>query len=238
MTHKKELTQEMIEDLSKMGDVMFSQKWNVSRKWIINTRKEKGIDSFNKQHGTIPHKIENGEEYKWCPAGGGHWENIKLYNHSSKRYDGLCGLCRTHTIENGKKYYVKNNRKEEAQRWRKTDSGKTSLRNTWRKQTAIKKDAYILWSSKYEEDAYELFDGACAYCGVKVPFLKIEFDHFVPIKNGGKTEPSNMLPCCTKCNHGKGGKFTSDAWEWLNEKFGKERASFIYNDCRQKLGLI
>jgi 5-methylcytosine-specific restriction endonuclease McrA len=237
MSNKKVLTQEMLEDLSRMGDVEFCKKWNCSRNIPIKRRKELGIESFNKQHGTIPHKFFENEAYKWCPSGGGHWENIKLYNKSSTRYDGLCGLCRTHTIENGKIYYVKNNRKEEAQRWRKTDGGKKSLRRTWRRSKAIKDDAYVLWEREHEERAYDVFDGACAYCGVKVPFLKIEFDHFVPIKNGGKTEPCNMLPCCTKCNHGVNGKFTRDAWEWLSDRFGTERASYIYNNCRQKLGL-
>lgn len=228
----------MIEDLGKMGDKEFAQKWETSRQYPIRNRKRLGIPSHNKQHNTIPHRFENGNEYKYCPNGGGHWENILLFNKSSTRYDGLCGICREHSLEAGKRYYIKNDGAKRNREWRKTDSGKKSLRRTWRRSKAIKDDAYIFWDAECEQKAYDIFDGSCAYCGIKVDFLKIEFDHFIPIKGGGKTEPGNMLPCCTRCNHGVGGKFKRDAWEWLSERFGLERAGYIWNYCTEKLAYL
>lgn len=238
MTKKTEFTQEMIDDLSNLGDKKFSKKWKVSLPLIIRRRRELGIKSFNKQYGIKEHKFENGIEYKWCPMGDGHWDILDNFSFSKDRLDGRRGLCKLHNIEVGRKSYIESNGRERSKQYRQTDSGKTSLRRVWRKQKAIKDNAYVLWDSGIEERAYNLFGGSCAYCGIKVDFLKIEFDHFVPIKNGGKTEPSNMLPCCTKCNHGKGGKFTKDAWEWLSERFGIERADYVYQDCVTKLTIL
>jgi 5-methylcytosine-specific restriction endonuclease McrA len=232
---KKMLTEEMIEDLSKMGDVEFSKKWNISRRLIIKRRKELEIRPFNNQHGLREHKIENGIEYKYCPNDGGHWEDVKLFRVSNTRHDGLAGICKKHSIDAERKRYQEQNGKEKAQKYRKTDSGKKSLRNVWRKQTAIKKDAYVLWKPEHEQRAYKAFGGCCAYCGIEVPFLKIEFDHFIPITKGGKTEPSNMVPCCTLCNHGAGGKFNKDPWKWISTRFHPEFASDIYTNCIKKL---
>ena len=235
MSKHKPITTEMITDLSLMGDKEFAKKWGTSRQYPIRNRKRLGISAYNLQHNTNPHKFENGKEYKYCPNGDGHWEDVELFNKSTTRYDGLCGICRRHSLEASRRYYIKNDGAKRAREWAKTESGKKSRRRTWRITKALKDNAYVMWLPEHEERAYDLFGGSCAYCGIKVPFLKIEFDHFVPIKSGGKTEPSNMLPCCKKCNHGVGGKFTKDAWEWLLTKFGVERAQYIFSDCEEKL---
>lgn len=45
-----------------------------------------------------------------------------------------------------------------------------------------------------------LFQGKCAYCGES---QDVTFDHIVPIVNGGKSVPENMVPCCLRCNKSK-----------------------------------
>lgn len=70
----------------------------------------------------------------------------------------------------------------------------------------------------------EIFDGKCAYC------LQVanSWDHIVPISQGGRTTPGNIVPACNKCNSSKNNQ---DVFEWMNKKgkvlrlilsFGKE----------------
>jgi 5-methylcytosine-specific restriction enzyme A len=42
--------------------------------------------------------------------------------------------------------------------------------------------------------------GTCHYC--KNVFLpkELTMDHIIPIARGGKTEKSNVVPCCKECN--------------------------------------
>lgn len=237
MPAKRIFTQEMIEDLSKIGDVEFSKKWGVSRSLIIRFRKQNKIESFTPKHNT-KRKIVDGLEYKWCPAKGGHWEKLEEFRVVENRPGGYAGICIAHDRENRRNYYRGDRGREWHKKWVKTENGKRCLRNTWRKQKAKKDNAYIKWNKEDEERAYKIFDGRCSYCSIQVPFLKIEFDHFIPVASGGKTEPANMVPCCSRCNHGVGGKFKREPWEWLVSKFGEQRAALIYKDIKQKIKII
>lgn len=240
MTKRKEVTQEMIDDLFRMGDKLYSEKWSVSRPWIIRTRRGLGIAPYTLQHGLREHKIANGKELKYCPRDGGHWEEVEGFGKANNRYDGLRGICRTHEMLRAKELHSQNPEKanKRARLWTKTESGRKSKRTTWRKQKAKKVDAYVLWLPEHEQRAYEYFGGRCSYCGKSIDFLQTEFDHFVPIKSGGKTHPNNMLPCCKKCNHGTGGKFTREALEWLHEKFGELNGNMIYLVCQTALAQL
>lgn len=236
MANRKEVVQEMIVDFGLMGDLEFSHKWKVSRNWAFRTRKRLGIKPFLNVHNLIDYKVINNIEHKWC--GSGHWEPISNFGVHSNRYDKLRGHCKTHEKENGKKLYQKNSRAEYHRNWRKTDVGRESLRMTWRKQKSIKENAYVLWNKKIEKLSFKIFDKSCAYCRCILTFLTVEFDHIIPIKNGGKTEPMNMIPCCTNCNHGQEGKFTREAMEWMTEKFGEKQALRNFRYIRSKLKLL
>lgn len=50
------------------------------------------------------------------------------------------------------------------------------------------------------ETLMERFAGLCAYC----PAPATTWDHIVPVAEGGKTVPGNMLPACVSCNSRKG----------------------------------
>ena len=229
-------TQEMLNDLALMGDVDYCKKWNVSKPIPIRLRRDFGIKPYNNQHGTKEHKFEDGIEYKWCQKG--HWDVLSQFNKDRTRYDGLCGFCKLHLSNSRKRCRENGDYKERIKKYHKTDSGRKMLRNVWRRQKAKKDNAYVSWTNEDEDKALKLFEGRCAYCGKEVPPKYMEFDHFVPIASGGKTEPSNMLPCCKKCNHGKEGKFTQDALEWLIKKFGSSRGNVIFLDIKNKLGLL
>lgn len=234
MTKKRIPTQEMLDDLSAMGDKDYMKKWNVSRIVPIKLRKRHGIKSFTPKHG-IKRKTVGEIEYKWCPRSGGHWSPLSEFHLSPTRAGGYRGVCETHEKEDRLGAYHSNGGKEKAQAWRKTLGAKKSLRNTWRKQKAIKSDAYVSWTREDEIKAYEAFNRKCAYCGIEVDFLKLEFDHYIPIALGGKTEPKNMLPCCSVCNHGVGGKFKREPEEWIRSRFAPEYVPQIIENIRQKL---
>ena len=42
--------------------------------------------------------------------------------------------------------------------------------------------------------------GVCHYCGRKVPQEDLTMDHVVPLALGGKSEKTNIVPCCKDCN--------------------------------------
>lgn len=64
-------------------------------------------------------------------------------------------------------------------------------------------------SANEKQRLLELFDGQCAYCR-KRPFE--EWDHFVPLKHGGKSVPGNILPSCLRCNRSK---HAENPFEWI-----------------------
>jgi 5-methylcytosine-specific restriction endonuclease McrA len=301
MPEKRIFTQEMIDDLYKIGDQEYCKKWNISRPTIMKYRYANEIKPFIPQCGTKPHKLENGIEYKWCYFGhwepienffhcktnydnvqrqckvhsmekhykylekkrgpnwkpkfvgiehkfidgieckwcpsGKHWVSLNGFYKCSTRYDGVGGICIEHIKKTVKIYNSAEEHRKKIREYKKTPSGRESQRRLWRRKKAEKEDAYVSWLKKDEHFAYDLFDHQCAYCGFQLDFLTLEFDHFIPIKMGGKTEPGNMVPCCYVCNHGDGGKFAKDALEWLTEKFGERAAILIYQDVKKKLRL-
>lgn len=42
--------------------------------------------------------------------------------------------------------------------------------------------------------------GICHYCNNKFVPKELTMDHVIPIARGGKTEKSNVVPCCKECN--------------------------------------
>lgn len=62
--------------------------------------------------------------------------------------------------------------------------------------------------SSLRRKIYNQQDGKCAYCGVKVTFIKTNdffdtmsaLDHIIPVKHGGTDEPENLQILCLYCN--------------------------------------
>ncbi len=70
------------------------------------------------------------------------------------------------------------------------------------------------------------FRGACAFCGKpegRGKRDKLDRDHLVAISKGGKTEPGNIIPACTKCNRGRGNR-DWDTWFKQQPFYSTERA--------------
>ncbi len=62
-----------------------------------------------------------------------------------------------------------------------------------------------------------LYDYKCAYCGVRMK-SGMTLDHIIPRSRGGKTEFSNVVPCCLKCNNIKDNKLPHEVGMTLKYK--------------------
>lgn len=207
-------TNEMLYDLTQMGDVEFSIKYNIARQLIIKERKVRGIKSFNNQHGIIDHKIIDGIEFKWCSFG--HYEPITNFYISKVDYDGLRYNCKKHEQIKRKESYIKWGDKYQ-RNWAEKNPEKLKLLRY--KADQKKKDAYIFWSLEDEQFMGTIFQDQCPWCGST---QNLEREHFIPISSGGKTLPGNIYPCCIECNRGIDGKHTQSALEWATERFGEK----------------
>jgi len=75
-------------------------------------------------------------------------------------------------------------------------------------------------SAKEKRRLLSLFDGLCAYCK-KHSFE--EWDHFIPLKHGGKGVPGNILPSCRQCNRSK---HAENPFDWI-EKQGSQFSATV-----------
>ena len=67
-------------------------------------------------------------------------------------------------------------------------------------------------------DAMLHFGGECPICGIKegrARKSKFDRDHIVAISQGGKTVRNNVMPCCPKCNRGRGNR---SIFEWFKKQ--------------------
>lgn len=88
-------------------------------------------------------------------------------------------------------------------KWRSTERGRIALRNGCHKRRLKIKD-----STLSTQDLNNLVSNAtnCYWCGINLNKAKTHIDHYVPIKNGGKHELSNLVVSCSKCNQSKNAK--------------------------------
>lgn len=214
-TKKIEITDEMLDDIQNMSYTDFCVKWNVSVKICKKISREYNVQTFYSKNGNRPHKIVDGVEYKWC--GNGHWATLDRFGKTSSRWDGLRWSCLDHDRKYTRSYF-KNLNPEKYKRM-------------VRKQNFSRRKGYVRWTPSDEKYIYDLFGGHCSYCRCPVDWDLVEFDHFIPIKHGGATHPSNMLPTCVRCNRGIGGKLSKMPDRWLKTYFGDVQGEQIYNEC-------
>lgn len=55
-------------------------------------------------------------------------------------------------------------------------------------------------SKRLRKSIYEHSDKCCYYCGCKLAENTYKADHKYPFSKGGKTDFSNLVPCCRTCN--------------------------------------
>lgn len=54
-------------------------------------------------------------------------------------------------------------------------------------------------------------DATCYYCGKATPKQDATMDHVVPLAQGGRSTPGNVVVACKPCNSAKGG-LTAVEW--------------------------
>lgn len=147
--------------------------------------------------------------------------------HPSRRHGGhgLCQVCykREHAEKNREKRVARQRARYEADpalreraalaasHW--ANRNRERMREHQRANSARRRDAdggkridREMWAS-----ARWSTGGRCYYCG-ECAGDKIHVDHVVALTRGGRTEPSNLVPACQRCNSSKA---TRDAVEWL-----------------------
>ncbi len=68
-------------------------------------------------------------------------------------------------------------------------------------------------------------DHQCVYCGSQ---KELTIDHVLPRSRGGKNTWTNLVTCCSKCNHKKGNKTPDEANMKLKRK--PYEPSFVYEN--------
>lgn len=81
-----------------------------------------------------------------------------------------------------------------------------SAKCSYRVPSVLVNARYVRPKRKVEFSRTNVFlrdDFTCQYCGVKSAGSGLTFDHWVPRAEGGKTNWTNIVTACKKCNHKK-----------------------------------
>jgi 5-methylcytosine-specific restriction endonuclease McrA len=76
-----------------------------------------------------------------------------------------------------------------------------------------KKEIKFSRANIYARDYFQ-----CQYCGHKFEGQDLTFDHVIPKRYGGKTEWTNIVTSCYRCNRVKGGKTLKEAGLTLRKR--------------------
>jgi len=86
-------------------------------------------------------------------------------------------------------------------KWREENREKYLLQKAHRR--ALKMNCKGVCTAEQLKERIAFYGGKCAYC-VSGKFESI--DHVIPLARGGTNWPSNLRPCCRKCNSSKGAR--------------------------------
>lgn len=148
------------------------------------------------------------------------WKPSADFNKDRSRSDALAALCRLCQKGGPKQLRLIRATPAEIQRHRyKTDPEyrfRTRQRVYARKRSiaplpAIARDVLTDW-----------FGGKCAYCCIRPATT---WDHIVPVSDGGRTEPGNILPACRSCNSKKK---TMNVFDFI-DRYGIEPSNELMN---------
>lgn len=104
--------------------------------------------------------------------------------------DVTSGACRPHLNEEARRHYA--------------NSAASTISRKLARARGL--DPIPPW---WRDDRFDEFGGLCAYgCGRAAEAL----DHVYPVKRGGRSTPSNLVPACTTCNSSKK---DTDPGPWL-----------------------
>jgi len=112
------------------------------------------------------------------------------------------------------------------------DSEIKSISMSLRCPSVLKLKRFInIFGQKVKFSKYGVFSRdhfTCLYCGCQPGVKNLTIDHVVPRCKGGKTDWTNVVAACSKCNSRKGDKIPYDARMVLKrEPFKPDMSSYI-----------
>ncbi len=85
---------------------------------------------------------------------------------------------------------------------------------------------------------HKMFDGRCAYCGIRITLKQLNIDHKLSKSKGGKTKRENLFPSCQACNIIKGVFTIEEFRQRLIDDIRKARKWFAKFRTLERYGLI
>lgn len=78
----------------------------------------------------------------------------------------------------------------------------------------------------------------CPYCGKSLSNTNCHIDHIIPISKGGSHSITNIIPCCSNCNHKKSASHIEEWIERLDDKHKRLVEKIIVGNRCYQLSLI
>lgn len=176
-----------------------------SKKYYQNNKEK--IKSYQQKHKEyfVEYRRKYNEEHKEELA-----KKRKKYNNEHREeLNRKARIFRQEHLEEqrikGREYDKK--RKEKRRQYRFNNIDK------WRKYKHDRRARELSAEGTYTlaeiQKIWELQAGKCLYCGSILD--KVELDHFIPLKYGGKNDKTNLVWSCVFCNRSKNSKMP---WNW------------------------
>lgn len=120
----------------------------------------------------------------------------------------------------------KERERKRLEEWAAANPEKVKHRHRLRSNRRYREDGSTLSYDSWM-NIVDAFDNRCVYCDVEMendytmnPRYR-EMDHFVPMAAGGRSDPTNIVPACRRCN---GQKSSREPRRWINDE---QRYEFI-----------
>jgi len=85
---------------------------------------------------------------------------------------------------------------------------------------------------KLKEILIEKYGCICKYCESSIEKDKIQIEHIVPYKQGGKTDESNCVLSCNSCNSSK---YNLSLHQWLRLTVNKKDKALCEYNYRMRI---
>lgn len=137
--------------------------------------------------------VEAGLKFCWRCRG---WKAVDSFGVDRSRWDGRSSRCVTCRRTPKQMRLIRVTPAEDARIRYATDP---DYRHRRRQHAHGRKRGVAPLPIAGRDALLERFNGGCAYCGGAAE----TWDHIVPVSQGGRTEPGNVVPACRSCNSRK-----------------------------------
>lgn len=145
-------------------------------------------------------RVRAGEKYCWrCRS----WKPSTAFNVDRSKADGHTASCQSCRRKPKQLRLIRPTPAEDARLRYATDPEHRFRR---RQHSHSRQRSVAPLPIEGRDALLEKFNGCCAYCGGPAE----TWDHIVPVSQGGRTEPGNVLPACRSCNSKKKDRHVED----------------------------